>query len=177
MPRRSPPTLPPDLRDSEIRQLRDELYLARCALVQSVRPQARIWLEAHTDVRSFEDLDRWMSWAVDGLLTVASVDAPSAGFGTQRRAVCPLCGESAQSPYTSGFALPTGLTRHLVGSHGSRMCTVFNAAFAQARDSAIQHRDGRGLRWEDLGDPPKPPWEVQEAGKAHTANVVKLRPD
>lgn len=59
-------------------------------------------------------------------------DAP----GNAPRSECPLCrAGSANLVAVRGFAVPEGLMRHLLGSHNSRQCDVFAAAYALARNS------------------------------------------
>jgi hypothetical protein len=49
------------------------------------------------------------------------------------RALCPLCRQKPACGFQSGFTLPTGLTRHLEGSHGFYRCQVMVVAEAVAK--------------------------------------------
>lgn len=69
------------------------------------------------------------------------------------RAFCPLCKEGASSPYETGFAMPEGLLRHLMGHGNVRSCQVMNIlndlqhrARAHAEESSAD-RDDREHYW------------------------------
>ncbi|MFC5521088.1 hypothetical protein [Polaromonas jejuensis] len=77
------------------------------------------------------------------------------------RAYCPLCKCGAQSTYSRGFSMPTGMRRHLEGSHGSRRCAVFSAAIDPCFEGiAEKAKSGcRGPNWEGLRSE-LPPWKI-----------------
>lgn len=170
----------PDERDRIIDRLKGELYLARYALIELMPDPQRDLLEASHFCRSMADLDAWSRWAIDGLVRLADTrPGPQMGgaVGTVR-AKCPLCGRGAQTPYSEGFLVPVGMHRHLDGSHGSRRCSVFGAAF----DLAIEHvrrRDKLGSPALTLtrGPPTSPPWATKPEPElvSPSVNVIKLR--
>ena len=166
MPRRSPPPpMPPDQRDEEIRHLRDELYFACEAIIDLVSKQFEPYLSAWLYCESLDDLNAWESWVVDGVLR-AAVPGPAGDRGDyldRGRAYCPLCGGSAQSPYSRGFSVPLGLERHLEGSHGSRRCPVLRVVATQCRDSVPRSQESPAVRarWA-VTDRPRP-WDEARA--------------
>lgn len=53
------------------------------------------------------------------------------------RALCPLCGCKPRGPYSmGGYALPTGLERHLTGWGNAHQCLVMQVIRAEARQDA-----------------------------------------
>jgi hypothetical protein len=155
MPSRIPPE---DPRDATIRRLRDSLYVARHALLDLMPEQLRTVLSAAIYCDTFADEDAWREWAVLAIIGAADVRAgiEMGDLPCTERAFCPLCGASAQSPYSRGFSIPEGLRRHLEGSHRSRQCSVFNAAEDTCLDRLRDRANGRGLKFET---PKAKPWD------------------
>jgi len=119
--------------DSEIRRLKDELWMARRDIVELMPEDLRDILMSYYSCGT-EDLARsWRRNAVERLVDLAEAKSPEEmgdSSSLSERALCPLCGEGSQNPYgVRGFAIPDGLTRHLEGSHNSQQCRVFSAAW------------------------------------------------
>jgi len=173
-----------DDRDKKIEQLEEELFLARMAIVDLMPEQLRAVLTANFYCESRELLHEWLRWSVEQIIDAADKrpghemgDYPGSG----QRAYCPLCGSEASSPYTRGFAFPTGLIRHLEGSHSQQQCSVFRAVERMARDRLRGlEAGGPRIRW---SSPRVPPWRVPPPAPTErpapptrpSAEIVQLR--
>lgn len=137
MPRRTPFN-PFEQHDREVKRLKDELYEARSALVGLMPHEARIILWSYLNIQTAEEWYRWPDETAEkiGDLCTDVTQRKYEGYIYEQRAKCPLCGDGPQSFYdgNSGFKLPEGLRRHLVGYGNARECPVFGAARALARD-------------------------------------------
>ena len=179
MPKR---TQPPDRRDAEIQKLQANLHCARATIVDLVPKPHRDWLEMATLCGNFKDFDAWQAWAIDGLTRGADArpGPEMGGVVGQFRAFCPLCGEGSQAAGLLGYAMPTGLERHLAGSHGSHMCRVFEAAHGNAIERA-RWEFMPGVRMGLIRGAGLKPWERKEPAAPQapkqSATVHKLRPD
>ena len=69
----------------------------------------------------------WQQELIAKVLEKTEVTTPAINFYFKDRALCPLCGESPESE-PEGFAVPTGLARHLEGYGHQRECRVMMAA-------------------------------------------------
>lgn len=156
-------SIPPDTRDAQIRRLKDALYLARRTIIDLMPEPLREPLEAAIWCDSKDDAYEWQAWAIERIIALAESRPSEEMYGTAGtpRAYCPLCKRGAQSPYSQGFAMPTGLRRHLEGSHGSRRCEVFSAAvdqcFEETAEKAKPGYRGPNLEWLR---PRLPPWKI-----------------
>jgi len=142
----------------DVRHLETELFCARELIIDLVPDALQFILRAQIHIDSWKDFYAWQAWAVDGLLHAAHQVAFEQPFNGLR-ARCPICGGSAQTVYGGeGFSLPVGLTRHLKGSHGSRMCGVFYAAYSMAVERARRHEEqgADGPKWS--APTSAPPW-------------------
>lgn len=173
-----------DPRDREIRRLRNALYFARMTIIEQVPEELREPLSAATRCKTIEDVRAWQAWAIDRLLTMAD-SRPTSEMGGDPgtfRACCPLCGGEALSPDRRGFKMPTGLRRHLEGSHGNRRCPVFAAAIDPCVEEIreLAQPDYRGPRLNSVPLGPAPwtlaPEKVSEPQRP-SATVIKLRPE
>jgi hypothetical protein len=73
--------------------------------------------------------------AADRINELAKPIPEKSPFYFGERAYCPLCGGgSSWGRYESGFALPAGMRRHLLGWGSNRKCQVMEAAIELARD-------------------------------------------
>jgi hypothetical protein len=93
-------------------------------------------LRGYLGVRDHDQLDEWRRETAAAVLAVAQI-RPGAEMGDPRwpRALCPLCRQGAKGTRdVSGYAVPEGLRRHLLGELNSQQCPVFGAAEAIARD-------------------------------------------
>lgn len=155
-------TIPPDTRDAEIQKLKAALYIARLTILTLMPESLRRPLEVATYCESRQDVHDWENWAIDQVMAQA-VERPGLEMGTpgHTRAFCPLCGGGSQAPYTSGFAMPAGMRRHLEGSHGSHRCAVFSAAIDPCfEEIAERAKPGyRGPQWEGF-ESGLPPWKI-----------------
>jgi hypothetical protein len=122
-------THPPDDRT---RRLEDELDQT-CRTVLHLMPEnVRELLESYSACESRDETHRWDDTVAEQITAFAKV-LPRQGPYSSDRAYCPLCGEGSQSPYESGFTLPEGLRRHLVGYGNTHLCRVMRAALCLAR--------------------------------------------
>jgi hypothetical protein len=120
--------------DVRIRKLENDLYLARALIIELTGPRASEILMAPSDLRSAGDVHRWFRGAVERILEIAETITIDEGLCQSLRAVCPLCGESANDFYRPGpgYKFPVGLRRHLLGAHNSYQCPVVQEALAHA---------------------------------------------
>lgn len=159
MKRRPPPL---DDRDVRIRNLEDDLYMARQAIINLMPEHIRSVLAASTWCETVDEVLDWERWAVDRFLDFVELlpGHERDEFPRYRRANCPLCRGEASTPYNRGYAVPEGLTRHLRGSHGNHRCDVVDAAYQQARARALRIRDQGAPRLRPFGkDRPPSAWE------------------
>jgi hypothetical protein len=127
-----------DDKDKRIRGLEEALWLAHYRMINLMAYEKERILSGYHRVEDLSSAYLWLGEAADALIAMADAKP---GFemgdpGTRLRAVCPLCGDGAQTPYVEGFAVPIGLRRHLMGEYNSHQCTVMAAALWLARHSA-----------------------------------------
>jgi hypothetical protein len=115
-----------------ISSLEDQLYRARRGIISLMTEEAQKILRGYVDCESQLDADRWEYISVAKIIHLAEV-IPSESLNFSNRACCPLCKDGALVLYESGFKLPEGLRRHLIG-WGNNQCLVFGAAMNLARD-------------------------------------------
>ncbi|WP_086382306.1 hypothetical protein [Caballeronia sordidicola] len=132
-----------DDKDKKIRELEEALWLAHYRMINLMAYEKERILSGYHHVEDLSSAYRWLGEAANALIKIADAKP---GFemgdpGTRLRAVCPLCGDGAQTPYVEGFAVPIGLRRHLMGEYNSQQCTVMAAALWLARDSARRASD------------------------------------
>ena len=168
-------TIPPDTRDAKkIRKLETALYLARSTIISLIPESLQRPLEAAIYCISRQDIHDWERWAIERVMAQA-VGRPGLEMGApgQTRAYCPLCGGGSQAPYTSGFAMPTGMRRHLEGSHGSHRCAVFSAAIDPCFEKIEERAEPgyRGPNWEGLCSG-LPPWKIVPPEPVRTSAIV-----
>lgn len=120
-----------------IQRLESDLFFARRAIVGLMSPAAKDILKRYNTCASLEDLCNWADAAAKELVALCDARASEVmGDGPDKspRSMCPLCGEgSATASGVRGFAVPVGLTRHLLGAHNSGQCVVFGAAYELGR--------------------------------------------
>ncbi|WP_158985803.1 hypothetical protein [Lysobacter panacisoli] len=106
------------------------------AIINLMPPEAKKLLMSHYGRPSDQPLWDWASETAEKLIeqcqNVIQATYQGQPFGAPR-AYCPLCGDGSSSFYEEGFALPTGLMRHLTGYGNMRQCEVFRAALALAK--------------------------------------------
>lgn len=132
-------TTSPRSRAVAVERLQSDLFMARRAIVNLMRPEAKRILIGLSLCQSRDDLcDRAVA-AAQGILALGDPiaseemgDTP----GNAPRAECLLCHDgSANLSGVQGFAVPEWLLRHPMGAHNSRRCDGFAAAYALGRDS------------------------------------------
>jgi hypothetical protein len=121
-----------------IRKLEDDLYFARRTVFQLLASEAREILDSPTNLDSPMKVHAWFRAASEQILELADVLNIDEPTRHTQRAICPLCGESAQDYYRRGpgFVYPEGLRRHLLGAHGCTQCDVTKIALDEALISA-----------------------------------------
>lgn len=124
--------------ERRIRQLENELFIARRSIIDLMRPELESLLSGHYRCATFDDVERWADETTDGIICFAAKGDGRLGVVTAgSRVYCPLCGQGTQSmARDEGFLLPVGLRRHLLGTYNARQCSVFRAAQQLALDSA-----------------------------------------
>jgi hypothetical protein len=129
----------------EIRKLKEALYMTRRSLVRMAGEDAyRVLSSYHSGMEKTQDeyensgwmANRWLESVADDVLKLARPqDVDQSGYGPDR-ALCPLCHGGSQSRYATGFAIPEGLRRHLLGENNSNRCAVTEAALGLAESYA-----------------------------------------
>jgi hypothetical protein len=121
-------------REELISSLQDQLYRARRSIISLVTEEAQKILWGYLDCESLSDTGRWRNIAAREIIQLAEA-IPKELFHSSNRAYCPLCKDGALVLYESGFKLPEGLRRHLIGwGNENNQCIVFGAAMNLARD-------------------------------------------
>lgn len=96
----------------------------------------RILLSFH-DCRTRHELGAWRK-VVAAEIIDAAMKAHTKKLGGEPlgavRATCPLCGGGSANAYETGFAVPEGLSRHLLGTQIANQCVVFFAADGMAKE-------------------------------------------
>ena len=133
------PGIPPRELEAEIARLRSDLYFTRRAIIDLAPAKTQDLLNSYFQkCKTRADAGSWISDLVKSLIALADArPAKEMGdyAGTMARAVCPVCGGSADNVFdVRGFAFPIDLQRHLEGSHSTRECEVIKAAKGLAID-------------------------------------------
>ena len=132
----------PNPTEPTARRLREKLYMARETIIRLMGPEISDILTSYFHCSSEEETRMWR-YVTAARIVACTHSRPPAEMGdygsSTPRSVCPLCGGSAVNPFgICGFAVPVGLKRHLLGSHNSDQCSIFEAADALARE--YRHR-------------------------------------
>jgi hypothetical protein len=120
--------------DDIIRRLKADLYEARTAIVRLMAEDTQRLLTSYFSCESRQQTDAWEQSVADEIIESAEVLPRTQGSYLSDRAYCPLCGGGSTSPYGSGFTVPEGLRRHLVGWGNTQQCDVMKAALCLARE-------------------------------------------
>lgn len=121
-------------REDVISSLEDQLYRARRSIISLVTEEAQKILWGYVDCESELNARHWQNIAAREIIKLAE-PIPSELFHSSNRAYCPLCKDGALVLYESGFKVPEGLRRHLIGwGNENNQCIVFGAAMNLARD-------------------------------------------
>lgn len=113
----------PDPKNELIKKLKEELYYARRTVVALTPTRLRDLIRTYTQCKSRKESSLWMNSVIDEIIEYATRNDPEE-FYNGLYSDCPLCGERADTAYSTGFKLPEGLARHLEGSHGAHKCRV-----------------------------------------------------
>ncbi|MBG9389320.1 hypothetical protein [Caenimonas aquaedulcis] len=118
-----------------MRQLEDELFMARQSIVSLAPDEFHDLLSSHYSCETRSESYQWANEVAEEVIDKAIPIDEDRGWG--QRAYCPLCRAGAQSFYSSerGYSLPEGLRRHLVGFGRTRECSVMEAARKMAQGS------------------------------------------
>jgi hypothetical protein len=122
------PSMPSEQR---IRALEDELYMARWAIVELMPQHISDLLTDYRSCSSLGDFIAWQNQVVALITSMAEVDPEASHF--EERGYCPLCKGGTRGPYQSGFKIPGGMEKHLLGAGNASKCVVTEAAFRNAR--------------------------------------------
>lgn len=117
-------------RDATIENLRRELAASRIAFIEMMPDEVRKILWTFLRCESRHDAYAWPKKIAQELVTLAEPIASPFG----ERAICPLCRSEGGSPYETGYSLPIGLLRHLIGFGNVRECPVMAAARSVAQE-------------------------------------------
>jgi hypothetical protein len=132
--------------ERRIRTLENELWLARDNIIRIMTDEHRAILRGFYKLSTRAEARAWVRDAAEKILATADAK-PGAQMGADNdelRAVCPLCGDGAQSPYLEGYAFPVGLHRHLLGEMNAQQCIVMGTAELLANQSAAERSAGFG---------------------------------
>jgi hypothetical protein len=131
---------PYSIRNDQHLELKNKLHDARRTIIGLMpNEQVRDILKSY---QKCDNKDNAWGWAesTSGKIADLAYARPAAEMGdfpsNSPRASCPLCGgdSEAVAQGISGFAVPDGLKRHLLGSHTAKQCEVFSAALELCRE-------------------------------------------
>ncbi|MET3335833.1 hypothetical protein ABIF61_004357 [Bradyrhizobium japonicum] len=123
--------------DQRVRRLEDEVYLLRRAIIELMPDDIANALSDYRSCKSYREFAEWKRKTVGFIISKAEVDPKASHF--EERGWCPLCKGGTRGPYQSGFKIPGGMEKHLMGDGNASQCVVTKAAFDAARDAL---RDG-----------------------------------
>lgn len=129
--------------EQRIAQLESDLAMARWAIIQLMPFETQRVLIRVLDAKTRMELLHVSERTAEQLVDLCENPTQRTWHGEPLgapRSPCPLCGGGTASAYDEGYALPSGLMRHLLGSHNSRQCTVFEAATALGLDGLERGR-------------------------------------
>lgn len=142
-----------DDRDAVIRRLKEELWMARYALLGTLPAELHQLLTNYHGCETRKESYGWLDRVAEAILELAQpLPETIQGLGGPR-GMCPLCGDGSNSPYERGFALPEGLRRHLVGYGRSHQCVFTETAVKLARDNwDNRFKESEEKEWQDEQD-------------------------
>jgi hypothetical protein len=115
-----------------IQRLELRLDEARRDIVGLMPPDIERLLDSYSSCRSYDETHRWRDEVSEALVELARPTAfPDRDQGGMR-VMCPLCHKGSSSPGVKGYALPDGLTQHLVRRGRVQHCVVMQAAWELA---------------------------------------------
>jgi hypothetical protein len=160
--------------EQRIRALEEDLYMARQTIVELMPQPISDALVDYRSCSSYSDFTAWQNQVVALITSMAEVDPKSSGF--EERGYCPLCRGGTRGPYQSGFKIPGGMEKHLLGEGNASQCVVTEAAFRNARytlrdkfeaaeKAARQHLEERRKREHTFLIDPSLPSELLDEGQ------------
>jgi hypothetical protein len=155
--------------EEEIRRLESELDEARSAIIELMPDEVAQTLGSYIHCETREQTHGWEGDVADRIIELAKV-LPHKHVYDQDRAYCPLCGQGSSSPYTEGFSVPEGLSRHLTGYGNVRQCVVMAAATRLARD--YWHR-----QFHESEEKERSEKQALLAQRKKTETLYRVRPD
>lgn len=127
-------TSPTDKRDALVTELKQQLWMARYALLRTLPEDSRRLLTSYHDCGTREESWHWLDQVAEAIVeTARPLPETVQGWGGER-GMCPLCGEGSDSYCERGFKLPEGLRRHLVGFGNTHQCVFTETAYKLALD-------------------------------------------
>jgi hypothetical protein len=107
--------------------MRNDLQQLRLDVITTAPWKFREMITWWMDLEPDFNLYSWQQELIAKVLEHTVVTTLAINFYFKDRALCPLCGDSPDSE-PDGFAVPTGLERHLEGYGNQRQCRVVMAA-------------------------------------------------
>jgi hypothetical protein len=131
----------PNPYEQEMQKLKTELFLARHHIIELMPYEVEKILSSYHSHKSRKDGYIWIDETAKKIIShaepISTEKKPGLDgrvFYFERRAYCPLCKRGSSAPYDSGFSLPEGLRRHLVGYGTVSQCVVMEAAKKLAQE-------------------------------------------
>ena len=118
--------------EQRIRALEEDLYMARQAIVELMPQHISDALVDYRSCSSYSDFMAWQNQVVALITSMAEVD-PKSSSVFEERGYCPLCRGGTRGPNQSGFKIPGGMEKHLLGGGNAHQCVVTEAAFRNAQ--------------------------------------------
>jgi hypothetical protein len=119
--------------EQTIRHLQDELDQTRWSVIKMMPWEAQMILMSDHSCKTRKETHQWPNTAASKIIELAKILPPNI-FDSSDRAYCPLCGGGSSRAYETGFRLPEGLRRHLVGWGDYETCPVFAIAMRLANE-------------------------------------------
>jgi hypothetical protein len=116
-----------------IGHLQNELDQTRWSVIHMMPFEVQMILTSYHSCETRMEARQWPDVAASKLSELAKLLPPSI-FDSSDRAYCPLCGDGSSWAYQTGFRLPEGLRRHLVGWGDRQPCPVFAIARRLAKE-------------------------------------------
>ncbi len=117
-----------------IRKLKEELWIARHALLCTLPEPSRRLLTSYRECAVREESRDWLNRLAEMVVDMAQPLPQTVESWGGERGMCPLCSGGSDSHYEQGFKLPEGLRRHLVGYGRTRQCVFTETAHKLALD-------------------------------------------
>ncbi|HEX7803887.1 MAG TPA: hypothetical protein VF471_14145 [Pseudoxanthomonas sp.] len=106
--------------------------MARYTLLNRLPPELYQLLSSYRNCEARSDTYRWLDIVAESILGHVQPLSGATSHSSNGRAMCPLCGDGANSYYEQGFSFPEGLRRHLVGYGNTHQCVFTDTAMKLA---------------------------------------------